>query len=139
MQPVELPISHASSSRAAALIRPDDIVEEIGPAHIGNDCDFDEAAFNRSCDPVRVVLRRAGALVEATLVPVEQEPFFGRLCHDGVATACFRQARSLWNRNRGNDRDRALDERPVPPPLRFVCGRDPARRRNPQAESPCCR
>lgn len=94
---------------AAAGITRNDIVEEIGPTHIGNDCDFDEAAFNRSCDPVRVVLRRAGAPVETKLGPVEQEPFFGRLCHDGIATACFRQARILWNRNRGNDRDRALD------------------------------
>ena len=44
---------------AAAGIRPDDIVEEIGAARIGNDCDFVDAAYNRSCDPVRVVLWRA--------------------------------------------------------------------------------
>ena len=93
---------------AAADIRPDDIVQEIGSARIGNDCDFVDAAYNRSCDPVRVVLRRAGATVEARLVPLDQEPFFQKLCLDGVAVGCFRQARSLWSRNRETDRDRAL-------------------------------
>ena len=94
---------------AAAGIRPDDVVEEIGPARIGNDCEFVDAAYNRSCDPVRVVLRRAGAIVETKLVPVEQEPFFEKICRDGIASGCFRQARTLWSRNRGTDRDRALE------------------------------
>ncbi len=92
-----------------AGIAPGDVVEEIGGARIGNECDFEAAADNRSCDPARVVVRRAGASVEATLVPVEQEPFFARLCRDGIAGACFRQARTLWRRDSGTDRDRALD------------------------------
>jgi uncharacterized protein len=94
---------------AAAGIRADDIVEEIGPVRIGNACEFADAAYGRSCDPVRVVLRRAGAIVETTLVPVMQEPFFERSCRDGIADGCFRQARALWSRNQGNDRGRALD------------------------------
>lgn len=94
---------------AAAGIRAEDVVEEIGPARIANECDFVDAAYNRSCDLVRVVLWRAGAIVETKLVPVEQEPFFERLCHDGIASGCFRQAQILWSRNRGTDRDRALE------------------------------
>lgn len=93
---------------AAADIRPDDIVGQIGSAHIGNHCDFVDSAYNRSCEPVRVVLWRAGATVEVNLVPFEQESFFQGLCRDGVAVGCFRQARTLWSRNRDNDRDRAL-------------------------------
>ena len=93
---------------ASAGILPDDIVEEIGPARIGNACEFTDAAYDRTCDPVRVVVRRAGAIVETKLVPVEQEPFFDRICHDGIADGCFRHARTLWTRNRGSDRDRAL-------------------------------
>ena len=94
---------------AAADIRPDDIVEEIGSARIGNHCDFVEAAYNRSCDPVRVVVRRAGTTVEARLVPLIQEPFFKQLCLNGIAAACFRQGWTLWGRNRASDRDQALD------------------------------
>lgn len=93
---------------AVADIRPGDIVEEIGAARIGNDCDFVDAAYNRSCDPVRVVLWRGGATVEVSLVPFEQEAFFRDLCLSGVPAACFREARTLWNRNRETDRDRAL-------------------------------
>ncbi len=94
---------------AAGGILPGDIVEEIGPARIGNACEFADAAYDRSCDPVRILLRRAGAIVETKLVPVMQEPFFERSCRDGIAEGCFRQARALWIRNQGNDRDRALD------------------------------
>jgi hypothetical protein len=93
---------------AAADIRPGDVVQEIGAARIGNDCDFADAAYNRSCDPVRVLLWRAGAAVEVKLVPHEQEPYYARLCRDGIAAGCFRQARTLWYRNRETDRDRAL-------------------------------
>ena len=93
---------------AAADIRPGDVVEEIGAARIGTDCDFVDAAYSRSCDPVRVLLWRAGAAVEVKLVPREQEPYFGGLCRDGIAAGCFRQARTLWYRNRETDRDKAL-------------------------------
>jgi uncharacterized protein len=93
---------------AAADIRPDDIVQEIGAARIGNHCDFAKAAYDRSCDPVRVILWRAGATVEAKVVPFHQEAFFQRLCRDGLAAGCFRQGRTLWSRNREDDRERAL-------------------------------
>ena len=38
------------SPGAAADIRPGDVVQEIGAARIGNACDFDDAAFNRTCE-----------------------------------------------------------------------------------------
>jgi TPR repeat protein len=94
---------------AAAGIRADDVVEEIGSARITNDCEFIEAAYSRACEPVRVVLRRGAASVETKLVPVDQDAFFERSCRDGINTGCFRQAWTLWSRNEGSDRDRALD------------------------------
>ena len=60
----------------AAALRPNDVVEAIGDARIGNDCDFDDAAFNRSCGPVGVVVWRSGSRVEATLTAVDQATFF---------------------------------------------------------------
>jgi uncharacterized protein len=94
----------------AAGVRPNDVVEEIGTAHVANDCDFVDAGFGRSCEPVRVVLLRAGSVVEKTLVPIDQDSFWEQSCRDGVASGCFRQAWDLWNRSRGegSDRDRAL-------------------------------
>ena len=94
---------------AAAGIRPDDIVEEIGPARIANDCEFIAAAHSRSCEPVRVVLRRAAASVETSLIPADQEPFFEKSCRDGIWSGCYRQAWVLWSRNRGTDRHLALE------------------------------
>jgi TPR repeat protein len=94
---------------AAAGIRPDDIVEEIGPARIANGCDFVEAAYSRSCEPVRVVLRRGGAIVEARLVPADQDSFFEKSCRDEIASGCFRRAWTHWNRSRETDRDRAIE------------------------------
>ena len=93
---------------AAADVRPDDIVEQIGATRIGNDCDFVENAYHRSCDPVRVVLWRAGATVEVNLIPFEQVAYFQELCRSGIAAGCFRQGRTLWRRNKDDDRDRAL-------------------------------
>ncbi len=90
---------------AASGIRPNDVVETIGEARIGNDCDFDAAAYNRSCGPVRVVVRRDGATVESTLVPVDQKSFLDTSCADGVSSACFRQAWLLWR----TDGARALE------------------------------
>ena len=63
------------SPAAAAGIRPNDVVETIGEARVGNDCDFDAAAYNRPCQPVRVVVRRDAGPVELTLVPVDQGAF----------------------------------------------------------------
>ena len=83
---------------AAAGIRPNDIVEQIGTASIGNDCEFAQAGYNRSCEPVRIQVQRAGAAVEATLVPVDQSAFFEKSCRGGIASACFRQVWSGWTR-----------------------------------------
>lgn len=94
---------------AAAGLRVGDAVEEIGAVRIANDCDFIGAAYNRSCDPVRVVVRRAGAPVEVQVVPVDQESYFGKSCREGVASACYRQAWLLWGRNRGADRQASTD------------------------------
>jgi TPR repeat protein len=94
---------------AAAGIQVNDVVEEIGPARIANDCDFVDAAYNRSCDPVRVVLRRAGAVLAVSLVPADQGSFFEKSCRDGIGSGCLREAWTLWRRNRGSDRDHALE------------------------------
>lgn len=98
------------SPAAKAGIRHNDLVVEIGSTAIANDCDFEDAAFARSCDPVRIVVWRAGAAVESTLVPVEQDSFFEQTCRDGVASGCFRQALVLWTGGQGGgqDRERAL-------------------------------
>lgn len=95
---------------AAAGILPNDVVEKIGATDIVTDCEFDEAAFNRSsCDPVRVSVRRAGALVEATVVPVDQAAFLEKTCQDGNADACFREGWLLWSRRGGPKVERALE------------------------------
>ncbi len=94
---------------AAAGIRAGDLVEEIGSARIANDCEFVDAAYGRACEPVRIVFRRAGAVSEVTLVPVDQDSFFEQSCRNGVQSGCFRQAWSLWSRNQGTDRERALE------------------------------
>ena len=92
----------------AAGIRPNDIVEEIDGKRITNDCELIDAAHSRSCEPVRVLLRRGGASVEAKLVPVDQNAFFEKSCRGGSASGCFRQAWLLWSHNREPDRERAL-------------------------------
>ena len=94
---------------AAAGIRANDIVEQIGASKLSSDCDFDKAAFDLSCDPVQVVVRRGKDVLELALTPVEQEPFLDRTCQDAVASACMRQAWTLWRRNQGQDRDRAIE------------------------------
>ncbi len=95
---------------ARAGILRHDVVMQIGSASVSNDCDFVDAAFARSCEPVRVVVWRAGAAVDVTIVPTDQDSFLERSCHDGVVSACFRQAFDLGSRSRGDgsDRDRAL-------------------------------
>src|SRR5262245_44935929 len=52
---------------AAAGIKENDIIEKVGPASIGNDCEFAHAGFGRACEPVAVTVRRGGETVEATL------------------------------------------------------------------------
>jgi uncharacterized protein len=93
---------------AAAGIRPDDIVEQIGDSRIANECELAAAAYNRACEPVRVRVARAGAAIETTLVPVDQSAFYEKSCRDGITSACFRQAWTGWTR-RGADNGRALE------------------------------
>ncbi len=97
------------SPAAAAEILANDVIEQIGTARITNDCELVDAAYTRSCEPVRIVLRRAGQNVEAKLIPVDQDAFYEGSCRAGIASGCFRQAWTLWSRNRGTDRDRALE------------------------------
>ena len=88
---------------AKAGIRAGDVVEKIGERVIENDCDFSAAAYSRSCEPVRLVLLRAGATIEATLVPVDQSAFYERSCQEGVPSACFREGWLLWKRTGGSE------------------------------------
>jgi TPR repeat protein len=95
---------------AAAGILPNDIVEKIDATRIVNDCGFDDSAFNRSsCSPVQVSVRRAGASLELTLVPVDQTTFLEKTCQDGNADACFREGWLLWSRRGGPKVERALE------------------------------
>jgi C-terminal processing protease CtpA/Prc len=96
---------------AAAGLLAGDVVVKIGATDIVTDCEFDDAAFNRSsCEPVSVSVRRAGAGVEATLTPVDQSAFLEKTCQDGNADACFRQGWLLWSR-RGEGPRRARPAR----------------------------
>lgn len=99
----------AGGPAAAAGIRQNDVIIEIGSARIHNDCEFTDAAYNRSADPVRVVFLRAGGRVEAALTPVDQAAFYEERCRAGAATACFRQAWALGTKNSGPVRERALE------------------------------
>src|SRR5262245_8773690 len=87
---------------AAAGIKENDIVEKVGPASIGNDCEFAHAGFDRACEPVAVTLRRGGESVEATVAAVNEAPFFEKLCAAGNLGACFRQAWLLWSKDHGD-------------------------------------
>ena len=94
---------------AAAEIRPNDVVEEIGTAHIATDCDFGDAAFNRSCGPVRVSVWRAGTRFDVTVAAVDQDALLEKACQDGRASACFREGWLLWSRRGGPKVERALE------------------------------
>lgn len=94
---------------AKAGVRPNDVIEQLDSSRITNDCDFVNAGHSRPCGPVRVALRRAGAVVEATLAPVDQESFLDEACRNGIARACFRRAWGFWARNQGIDRQYALE------------------------------
>jgi uncharacterized protein len=93
---------------AAAGLRVDDAIEQIGPTRLANACEFADLAYNRGCDPVRVRVLRAGASLELTLTPVDQAAFYEKGCHDGIASACFRQGWLLWNRKGDENSERAL-------------------------------
>ncbi len=91
----------AGGPGAEAGLQIGDIVEKVGDQDIENDCDFSDVAHNRSCDPVRVELKRGGKAVEATLKPVDQTTFYGKACAEGVAAACFREGWLQWKRSGG--------------------------------------
>jgi TPR repeat protein len=99
----------AGGPAAAAGIRPNDVVVEIGSARLANECEFEDVGFNRSCEPVRVVLLRGGAILDTKLAPIDQDAFFEKSCRNGITGGCFRLAWSLWRHNQGTDRDRALE------------------------------
>jgi uncharacterized protein len=89
---------------AAAGVQVKDVVLKIGDEAIRFDCDVDKAAYNRSCEPVKVVLRRGGSDLDLTLMPVEQQAFLTTACIEGNTSACFRDAWLQWDRSR-NDPD----------------------------------
>jgi len=101
----------AGGPAAEAGILPDDVVISIGGRAIANDCDLDEAAFSRACDPVDVSFRRAGVTIERRVTPVEQRAFYEKACGAGVVSACFSQAWDLWRRSggRGPESDHVLE------------------------------
>ena len=86
----------------AAGVRVGDVVVKIGDQSIRFDCDVDQAAYNRSCDPVKVVLERGGSEVDVTITPVDQRAFLTKACIDGQPSACFRDAWLQWDRSRPN-------------------------------------
>lgn len=94
---------------AAAGIRRDDLVEAVGSTRIGTDCELTDATRTRSCESVRVHLRRAGADIDVQVVPVDEETFLDQACRKGIATACYRQASGLWFRETEKSREAALD------------------------------
>lgn len=100
----------AGGPAETAGIRVKDIVEKIGvESGSAGDCDLDRAAYGRSCDPVSVSVRRGANALEIKVLPVDQFALFEKSCRDGQASACQGQARVLWARNRGADRERALE------------------------------
>lgn len=94
---------------AAADLRVGDLVEQIGSTRLANACEFSDLAYNRPCEPVRVLVRRDGAVVEVKLTPVDQAAFYEKGCRDGIASACFRQGWLLWDRKGGTNSDRTLE------------------------------
>ena len=84
---------------ATAGIQANDVVEQIGDARLGNDCDFAHQAFRRSCQPVKMRMRRGLDIVEVTLVPVDEGPFLDKACAGGNLDGCFRGAWLLWSRD----------------------------------------
>jgi TPR repeat protein len=94
---------------ASAGLHVNDVVEQIGATRVANACEFTDLAYNRACDPVRVLVRRAGADVELTFTPVDQAAFYEQGCHAGIASACFREGWLLWNRKGDANSARVLE------------------------------
>lgn len=89
----------AGTPAAAADIRRDDIVLQIGEHAVANECDFLSLAHDRSCDPVRVVVLRRAEHLEKTVRPIDSDRLLRDLCAKGNATACYRKAWLLARRN----------------------------------------
>ncbi|HWZ86283.1 MAG TPA: PDZ domain-containing protein, partial [Thermoanaerobaculia bacterium] len=94
---------------ASAGLRVNDVVEQIGSTRLANACEFTDLAYNRTCDPVRVLVRRAGAGVELMLTPVDQAALYEQACRGGIASACFREGWLLWNRKGDANSARVLE------------------------------
>ena len=93
---------YAGGPAEASGVKVGDTVAEIGGDSTRLDCDVDKAAYNRSCAPVKVVLRRGGSDVDVTITPVDQRAFLAKACIDGSASACFRDAWLQWDRSRSS-------------------------------------
>jgi TPR repeat protein len=85
---------HPGGPAALAGLRPDDVVEKIGDTPVGNSCDFEAEADDRPITPVRVVVRRGGNTIEASVAPIERKAFWEDRCRQGSASACYRRARA---------------------------------------------
>ncbi|HEY6148261.1 MAG TPA: PDZ domain-containing protein, partial [Thermoanaerobaculia bacterium] len=92
---------------AEAGILPNDVVEQVGSVRIGNDCELEDAAFSRSCETVRVKIRRGASSTEMAVTPADQNFFYDKLCRSGVTGGCYRQGWALWVRDGGKGADRA--------------------------------
>jgi uncharacterized protein len=87
-----------------AGIQINDVVETIGQTKIVYACDVDQEAYNRSCIPVTITLRRGDNTTEVTLTPVDQDPFLLEVCKAGNMLGCFRAAWLQWDRSKPDPR-----------------------------------
>ena len=87
-----------------AGIQVNDVIEKIGGSKIVYACDVDTEAYNRSCAPVTIELRRGGNVEEVTLTPVAQDPFLLEVCKAGNMIGCFRAAWLQWDRRKPDPR-----------------------------------
>ena len=87
-----------------AGIQVNDVVVKIGDAPIAYACDVDKEAYNRSCAPVTIVLRRGAETTDVKLTPVDQDPFLLEVCKTGNMIGCFRAAWLQWDRNKPDPR-----------------------------------
>jgi hypothetical protein len=81
---------------ALAGLRPGDIVLRVGGTDVRDDCEFDAVAFQRSCEPVDVVVARGAERRTVSLTPADGLSFLERACREGARGACNRRALVLW-------------------------------------------
>lgn len=75
-----------------AGIRRGDLLLDVGGREVRYACQVPALVFHRDCAPVKVVVRREGALLEKTIAPAEQASLYERGCAGEDPTACFRAA-----------------------------------------------